>query len=165
MRRVLVSGCLGGSPVRFNATGVDVCSPIWDRWAAEGRLVSFCPELSVGLPVPRPPAEIIGGVAAEVLDGDGRVREVTGRDVTDLFRVAARRAVDRARAAGVVLAVLVDRSPTCGTSQVHDGSFTGRTIPGRGLAAELLVRAGIPVFHQGQLTQAAALLDGLDRDG
>ena len=62
MKKVFVSGCLNGPAIRFNRTSVDVESEIWDRWEAEGRLVSFCAELAVGFPVPRPPAEIVGGV-------------------------------------------------------------------------------------------------------
>ncbi len=159
MRKVLVSGCLQGRALRYDATGVAVSSPIWDRWVAEGRLVRFCPEVAVGFGVPRPPAEIVGGTAADVLAGAAEVREDGGADVTALFRLAARRAVERAVEAGAVLAVLVDGSPTCGSSVVYDGSFTGRTVPGRGVAAEELLRHGIPVFHQGQLEQAAALLE------
>ncbi|MFI6760889.1 DUF523 domain-containing protein [Micromonospora sp. NPDC050417] len=65
--------------------------------------------------------------------------------------------------AGVALAVLVDGSPTCGSSVIYDGSFTGRTVPGRGVAAEELLRHGIPVFHEGQLHQAAAFLSELEQ--
>jgi uncharacterized protein YbbK (DUF523 family) len=162
MLKVLVSGCLGGAAIRFNETGVPVSSPIWQQWAAEGRLVSLCPELAVGFPVPRPPAEIVGGSAADVLDGRARVREVSGRDVTELFRTAARRAVDRAVHAAVGLAVLVDGSPTCGSTYVHDGTFTGVTVAGRGVAAEALRRHGIPVFHHRELEKAAALLAKLE---
>ena len=63
MGRVLVSGCLNGRPIRYNATGVDVESEIWDRWEQEGRLVHFCPELAAGFSVPRPPAETAARVA------------------------------------------------------------------------------------------------------
>jgi uncharacterized protein YbbK (DUF523 family) len=160
--KVLVSGCLGTAAIRFNETSVPVAAPIWSRWSSEGRLVHFCPELAVGFPVPRPAAEIVGGTAADVLDGSASVREVRGRDVTELFRVAARRTLDRAREAGVALAVLVDGSPTCGSSYVYDGSFSGRTVPGRGVAAEELRRHGIPVFHQTELEAAAALLAKLE---
>jgi uncharacterized protein YbbK (DUF523 family) len=118
--------------------------------------------LAVGFPVPRPAAEIVGGTAAGVLDGDSYVREVSGRDVSELFRLAARRALDRAREARVALAVLVDGSPTCGSGYVYDGSFSGRTVPGRGVAAEQLLRHGIPVFHQTELEAAAALLADLE---
>jgi uncharacterized protein YbbK (DUF523 family) len=163
MLKVLVSGCLGGTAIRFNQTGVAVDSPIWHRWSAEGRLVSFCPELAVGFPVPRPPAEIIGGTAADVLDGGAQVREVSGRDVTELFRAAAERALQRAIDAGVGLAVLVDGSPTCGSSFVHDGSFSGITVPGRGVATEVLLRHGIPVFHQHEWEKAAEELAARER--
>jgi uncharacterized protein YbbK (DUF523 family) len=158
MLKVLVSGCLGGAAIRFNETSVPVSSPIWRKWAAEGRLVSFCPELAVGFPVPRPPAEIVGGSAADVLDSGAWVREVSGRDVTELFRAASRRALHRAIDADVALAVLVDGSPTCGSSYVHDGTFSGVTVPGRGVAAEALRRYGIPVFAHHELEQAAAAL-------
>jgi len=162
MLRVLVSGCLGGAAIRFNETGVLIDSPIWRQWRAEGRLVPFCPELAVGFPVPRPPAEIVDGTAAEVIDGRGRVLEASGRDVTELFRAAAHRAVQRALDAHVALAVLVDGSPTCGSTYVHDGTFSGVAMPGRGVAAEALQRHGIPVFAQHQLEQAAAALAELE---
>lgn len=160
-----MSGCLGGAAIRFNETGVPVDSAIWRQWAAQGRLVSLCPELAVGFPVPRPPAEIVGGSAADVLDGHAEVRESTGRDVTDLFRTAARRAVDRAVQAGVRIAVLVDGSPTCGSTYVHDGTFAGVPVPGRGVATEALRRHGIPVFHHRELDRAAAALADLEAGG
>jgi uncharacterized protein YbbK (DUF523 family) len=165
MRRILVSGCLGGRPIRFDGTAVEVASAIWDRWVAQGRLVHVCPELAVGFPVPRLPAEIVGGTATAVLRGNAQVREVAGNDVTELFREAAREAVARAQAADVALAVLVDGSPTCGSTYVHDGLFAGGTVPGRGLAAELLVRSGVPVFNQTQLEAADALLAQIEAAG
>jgi uncharacterized protein YbbK (DUF523 family) len=116
----------------------------------------------VGFPVPRPPAEIVDGTAADVFDGNGRVQEAPGRDVTELFRDAAHRAVQRAIDAHVALAVLVDGSPTCGSSYVYDGTFSGVTMPGRGVAAEALHRHRIPVFHQHQLEQAAEALAELE---
>ncbi|MEU7909300.1 DUF523 domain-containing protein [Actinoplanes sp. NPDC049118] len=163
MLKVLVSGCLGGVPIRFNGTGVQASSPIWRQWAAEGRLVALCPELAVGFPVPRPPAEIVGGSAADVLDGRARVHELPGRDVTELFQAAAQRAVDRAMQAGVGIAVLVDGSPTCGSTYVHDGTFAGVTVAGRGVVAEALHRHGIPVFPHHDLGRAAATLADLER--
>ncbi|WP_327043069.1 DUF523 domain-containing protein [Micromonospora ureilytica] len=163
MLRVLVSGCLGGAAIRFNETGVLVDSPIWRQWRTEGRLVPFCPELAVGFPVPRPAAEIVDGAAADVFDGHGRVLEASGRDVTELFRAAAHRAVQRAIDAHVALAVMVDGSPTCGSSYIYDGTFSGVTMPGRGVAAEALHHHGIPVFPHHQLEQAAAALAELER--
>lgn len=154
MRKILVSGCLNGRPIRFNETNVEVESAIWDRWTNEGRLVAFCPELAAGFPVPRPPAEIVGSVASVVLRGRGAVVEDDGTDVTGQFVAGAQLAVERAVASGCVAAVLTDGSPSCGTTYVYDGSFTGGTIPGMGVTAQLLSDRGLAVFAESQLEEA-----------
>ena len=154
MRRILVSGCLNGPPIRFNQTNVEVVSPIWDRWADEGRLVPFCAEISAGFPIPRPPAEIRGGDGATVRSGTGTVFEDTGADVTEQFLAGAHLAVAEAIRNGCVAAVLTDGSPSCGSTYTYDGSFTGGTINGTGVVAQLLIDNGIQVFPETQLEQA-----------
>lgn len=161
MHRILVSGCLNGPPIRFNASGVTFESGIWDRWVAEGRLVAFCPELAVGFGVPRAPAEIIGSSAVLVLQGRGRVEEDNGTDVTDQFVEGARLAVQRAKLEGCVMAVLTDGSPSCGTTYTYDGSFTGTTVPGMGVTAQLLADQGLRVFNEDQLEEADRYLRSL----
>jgi len=151
MRKILVSGCINGGAIRYNATGVEFESPIWDRWVAEGRLVWFCPEVDAGMATPRPPAETIGGDGAAVLAGTARVLEDTGDDVTDIFVKGARLALARARADGCVAAVLTDGSPSCGSTYVYDGTFKGGTYPGMGVTAQLLSDNGIAVFPENQL--------------
>src|SRR5690625_4900898 len=64
VRRVLVSSCLLGGRVRFDGRAKTVDDAIVDRWRAERRIVAHCPEVSGGLPVPRPPAEIEPGAGA-----------------------------------------------------------------------------------------------------
>lgn len=162
IKKVFVSGCLNGPAIRFNRTSVDVESEIWDRWEAEGRLVSFCAELAVGFPVPRPPAEIVGGEGSNVLAGAATVKEDTGRDVTELFVSGAEMAVARALATGCAVALLTDGSPTCGTTYIYDGSFGGGTKAGMGVAAEALVRNGIAVFPEDQIQEADEYLRSLD---
>ena len=160
MRRILVSGCLNGPPIRYNQTYVEVVSPIWDRWAAEGRLVPFCAEIAAGFPIPRPPAEIRGGDGANVRSGTGTVFEDTGADVTERFLTGAHMAVAKAVKNGCVAAVLTDGSPSCGSTYTYDGSFTGGTINGTGVVAQLLVDNGIRVFAETQLEQADQFLRG-----
>lgn len=152
--KVLVSGCINGPAIRFNQTNVVVESPVWDRWVAEGRIVSFCAELSAGFAVPRPPAEILGGDASTVMCGIGAVVEDTGRDVTDLFMQGARNAVAHAVQNGCIAAVLTDGSPSCGSTYIYDGSFTGGTKSGMGIVGQLLKDNGIPVFSEDQLDEA-----------
>lgn len=161
MKRILVSGCLNGRPIRFNSTNVSVESEIWDRWESEGRLVPFCPELAAGFPVPRAPAEIVGSTASLVLQGRGSVKEDNGTEVTSMFVDGAELAVQRAVAEGCVIAVLTDGSPSCGTTYVFDGSFTGGTLPGMGVAAQLLQDHGVRVFPEDQIDEADRYLRSL----
>ena len=152
--KVLVSGCLNGPGIRFNGTNVEVESPIWDRWAAEGRLVPFCAELSAGFVVPRPPAEILGGDGTAVICGVGTVVEDTGEDVTDMFMEGAQNAVAHALEHGCVAAVLTDGSPSCGSTYIYNGSFSGGIREGAGVVAQLLIDNGIRVFSEDQLEDA-----------
>lgn len=165
MAKVIVSGCLNGPPIRFNRSNVDVTSDIWDRWAAEGRLVPFCAELAAGMAVPRPPAETVGGDGGAVIAGEARVLENDGNDVTGLFVDGARKAVRRARERGCVAAVLVDGSPSCGSSYVYDGSFTGATTDGMGVTARMLADAGIAVFSEHQIAAADAFVRSVEAAG
>jgi len=58
MHRILVSACLLGQAVRYNATDKRCDDRVLRRWLAEGRVVAVCPEVAGGLSVPQPPAEI-----------------------------------------------------------------------------------------------------------
>lgn len=160
--KVLVSGCINGAPIRFNQTNVRVESAIWDRWLVEGRAVAFCAELAAGFPVPRRPAEVVGGSADDVFGNRARVLEDDGNDVTDQFVLGAELALERALEEGCVVAVLTDGSPSCGSSYVYDGSFGGGTHPGRGVVAQLLVDHGIPVFSESELAEADQILRHAD---
>ncbi len=163
MRKILVSGCLNGRPIRFNSTNVSVESEIWDRWESEGRLVSFCPELAAGFAVPRAPAEIVGSTASVVLQDQGRVEEDNGTDVTDMFVDGAKLAAQQAMAEGCVIAVLTDGSPSCGTTYTYDGTFTGGTVAGMGVMAQLLSDQGLRVFPEDQIDQADRYLSSLSQ--
>ena len=46
---------------------------------------------------------------------------------------------------GCRFAVLKENSPSCGCGCIYDGTFTGRKIPGMGIAAGLLTNHGITV--------------------
>ncbi len=162
MIRILVSACLLGEKVRYDGNDATAASSVLAKWNAEGRLVSFCPEVAGGLGVPRPAAEIQGSGGDAVLDGTGRVLTVTGADVTDRFVEGARQAVAAARLNDVRLAVLKDGSPSCGTSFIYDGSFTRTRRDAHGVTSTLLEREGIRVFSDRQLEEAAEYLAELE---
>jgi uncharacterized protein YbbK (DUF523 family) len=163
MIKVLVSACLLGERVRYHGGDASCSNEILDRWKGEGRLVSVCPEVAGGLPVPRPPAEIAGGDGHAVLTGEGCVGDGTGADVTEAFLRGARATLDAAIAGGARLAVFKDGSPSCASTYIHDGTFRGQRCRGQGVTTAMLVEAGIPVFNESQLGDAAAYLQDLEK--
>ena len=54
---------------------------------------------------------------------------------------------------GCKLAILKERSPSCGCGWIYDGSFTGQLVDGDGVTAELLRGNGITVFGESQVKQ------------
>ncbi|CAN7193678.1 DUF523 domain-containing protein [Rhizobium rhizogenes] len=150
--KILVSACLMGHAVRYDGRAKPLLHPAIDRWREEGRLVTMCPEMSAGMVVPRPPAEIaVGATGEDVLAGTARVMEISGGDVTDGFRQAAENALALARETGCRYALLIDGSPSCGSSFIYDGTFSGGRHPGDGVTAALLKRAGIEVYSDREI--------------
>ncbi|WP_405140864.1 DUF523 domain-containing protein [Sphaerisporangium sp. NBC_01403] len=163
MERILVSACLMGRPVRFDGRAKTVDDALLAGWRAEGRLVPFCPEVEGGLPVPRPPAEIEGGVGgAAVLAGAARILTPDGSDVTRHFLSGAYSALALARSMGIRIALLKDGSPSCGSLRIHDGTFRGRVTPGAGVTAALLESDGIRVYGEDRIAEAAEYLGELE---
>jgi uncharacterized protein YbbK (DUF523 family) len=140
---LLVSACLAGQCCRYD--GKEKGYPPLKDLVARGAAVPFCPEVAGGLSTPRPPAEIQGGDGADVLAGRARVVNREGKDVTAAYLAGARAGVELARRLEVRQAILKERSPACGVKVVHDGSFSGRLRPGRGVLAAALAGAGIAV--------------------
>lgn len=139
---ILVSACLLGTPCRYDGTGK--LEPALERLRAQSHtLVPVCPEVLGGLPTPRPPAE---------RQPDGRVVTWEGADVTAEYRAGAERALELARAHGCTLAMLKERSPSCGRGQIYDGTFSRTLIPGSGVTAQLLEEHGISVYGESQLS-------------
>lgn len=141
---VLVSACLAGRACRFDGTGAyeDAVAAL----VAEGRAVLVCPEVDGGLGTPRPAAEIQGGDGADVVAGRARVVTGDGIDVTDAYLAGAERALAVARETGATTAILKARSPSCGTGQIYDGTFSGTLEAGDGVTAALLKAEGIEVW-------------------
>lgn len=163
MQFILVSACLLGEQVRYNGSDKLCDHAIMQRWLREGRVVSFCPEVAGGLSVPRPPAEIINGAGGlSVLAVIAAVVDSTARDVSIQFRAGAHLALERARAMGIRAAVLKEGSPSCGTSFIYDGTFTGTRVSSLGVTAAPLQQAGVKVFSEAQLAEADSVLMDLE---
>ena len=132
--KIAVSACLLGKNCKYNGgnnRSEKILAFLRERGA---EAIPVCPEVLGGLPTPRVPAEIAGGV---VTNREGAV-------VDAQFRHGAEEALRIVRESGAKLVILQSRSPSCGAKQIYDGTFTGTLVPGRGVFAELLAEAGIP---------------------
>jgi uncharacterized protein YbbK (DUF523 family) len=163
MEKILISSCLLGEPVRYDGRGAKIESSIIERWIGEGRMIPVCPELTAGLGVPRPPAEIIGANGYAVLDGFGAVLDARGNDLTRHLVRGAYDVLQFAQSIGIRLAVLKDGSPSCGRTFIHNGQFKGLKKRGEvGVTAALLQRHGISVFSEYQIAEAETRLIELE---
>jgi uncharacterized protein YbbK (DUF523 family) len=140
------SACLCGVACRYDARANTVAD-IEELWRA-GRAVAVCPEVLGGLPTPRTPSEIRGGDGAAVWAGCARVVSKKGDDVTEQFKMGAIAALEQITAAKIGKVVLKERSPSCGSVAIYDGSFTGAKVPGRGVAAAYFIDHGIEVMSE-----------------
>ena len=133
---ILVSACLIGLNTRYAGDSNSV------KWitglAAQHTLIPVCPEQLGGLPTPRVPCERI----------NGKVMNRDGADCTREFTAGAEMALRVAQLNGCRVAILKQRSPSCGSGIIYDGTFSGRKIPGDGVAAEMLKANGISVFSE-----------------
>lgn len=145
----VISACLIGCECRYDQKSCHTDKGEQLLRAGEG--IPVCPEQLGGLPTPRPPAEIIGGDGFDVLDGRARIIDNQGNDVTASFLAGARQALKVAQAAGVTSAILKENSPSCGSSFIYDGTFSGKKVPGTGLTAALFQRNGITVLSEKDL--------------
>ena len=142
--KILVSACLLGRDCKYSG-GNNHSQALLD-WldAHDLEPVAVCPEVQGGLGTPRPPAE---------RQGD-RVVNREGRDVTTQYVRGAEIALETARREGCRIAILKAKSPSCGTGQIYDGSFTGTLVPGDGVASRLLQDSGIRVYSEKNFTEA-----------
>jgi len=60
----------------------------------------------------------------------------------------AKLAVIAAQTQGAQFALLKARSPSCSPDCIYDGTFSGRLVPGRGIAAQALADVGIELFSE-----------------
>ncbi len=136
---ILVSGCLLGICCRYD--GIGKPSEELAEHMKEYNFIPVCPEQLGGLTTPRLPAEKI----------DGKVILKDGRDVTEEFTRGALETLKIALMYDCKLAILKERSPSCGFGKVYDGTFTGNIIDGNGITAQVLSENGIKVIGESKI--------------
>lgn len=142
-KRILVIACLLGVCCRYDGRG-NPSAQVLDLLKRDDlELIPVCPEQLGGLPTPRLPSERV----------EDRIINRAGEDVTDQFQRGAAEALRLARSYGCDVAVLKERSPSCGCGRIYDGSFTGTLTEGNGVTTELLLSAGIQVVGESRIEQ------------
>jgi len=136
---ILCSACLLGIKCRYDGKSKPNKKVI--KLARKGVLIPVCPEQLGGLSTPREPAE----------QRKGRVITKSGKDVTKNFKKGAKEVLKLAKLLGIEEAILKQRSPSCGSGQIYDGTFSGNIIKGDGITASLLKRNRIKVISEEDL--------------
>lgn len=148
---ILVSSCLLGNPVRFD--GQSKPCNLLVKYKDCGCFLPICPETAGKLTIPRPPAEIQQGNGHDVWHNEACVQNKEGLDVTKSFKNGALAYEKLLRQGHISALILKERSPSCGVHFIYDGSFTGTTITGQGVAAAFFSQFNIPVYSEEDLDE------------
>ena len=144
MENILVSACLLGVACRYDGKRKpnEAVIALKEKYS----LIPVCPEIMGGLPTPRLPSEIRGET----------VIMENGEDVTDKYSRGAEETLRLARLFGCGKAVLKEKSPSCGSGRIYDGTFSKTLTEGNGVTAGMLLANGIRVAGE---TEIDALSD------
>lgn len=128
---IAVSACLLGENCKYNG-GNNYNQKVID-FVKDHQVIPVCPEVLGGLTVPRCKSEIVNGI----------VTNTEGAIVHKEFCLGADLALQKILENKVELVILQSRSPSCGSKEIYDGTFSGRLISGKGIFARMLADAGI----------------------
>lgn len=143
MKKILVSSCLCGEKCKYN--GGNNYNIQVEAYYKDKEVIKVCPEVLGGLPIPRHPAEIVGGTAQDVLNGKAKILNNQGEDVTEAFLKGAQTVLKIAKDYGIRQAILKAKSPSCGRGKVYNGNFEGVLVEGNGITSQLLLEEGIEI--------------------
>lgn len=149
--RIGISACVLGQEVRYNG-GHKLDRFVRDTLGQYVEFVPVCPEVEIGLGVPRETLRLEGGSGQE--QGLRLVAPKSGLNHTAPMQRYARRRVAELAQLHLCGFILKKDSPSCGMERVR--VYGDKGIPtrnGRGLFAQVLIDAlpGLPVEEEGRL--------------
>lgn len=154
--RIGISGCLLGQNVRYDGTH-KLNAAIVECLGPRVEFVAICPEVAIGLGIPRPPIQLV--------DVSGEVRALGVQD-SSLDPTQRLREYGQLIAGQVVAGQLTDisgfifkaRSPSCGVSSVkifRDEEIVSETGTGLFAAEILKAHPTLPIAQETDLEDAA----------
>ncbi len=138
--KILVSSCLLGNNVKYNG-GNNYC-PLIEKVKEQFDIITVCPEVSGGLPIPRFPSEI---------QSNNKVVNNQSTDVTKEYQKGANIALELCKKHNIKIAILKEKSPSCGTHFIYNGDFDGTVIEGQGITTNLLIKNDIKVYSENEI--------------
>jgi len=149
-KAILVSACLLGLNTRYSGVSKDNARVV--RYLQQTGLIPIpvCPEQLGGLPTPRPASDFHQGTGRDILQGEKRIFNQNGNDVTEPFVRGAREVLKIAGLAGCTAAILKERSPSCGVNWIY---CQGQLAPGSGVTTTLLRDHQLHIFSEEELPE------------
>ena len=135
----LCSACLLGVKCRYDGKGKPHKAIL--RLFKRETLIPVCPEELGGLSTPRNPSERNGK----------KVIMKPAKDVTQNFKKGAEEVLKIAEKLKIKKVIFKQRSASCGSGRIYDGTFSGKIIKGDGVATELLKKHGIKVISEDEI--------------
>ncbi len=129
-----ISKCLCGHNCKYNG-GNNLNNKLKDL-ENNNEVITICPEIFGGLPIPRIPFELINGKAINK----------EGLDITKEVLEGCNKALKLILDNNIDLVILKENSPTCGVNYIYDGTFTHTKIKGCGLLTQMLKENNIKVI-------------------
>ena len=148
--KLAVSSCLLGKKVRYNGDAAEF-RPLNRIWSEHLELIGVCPEVGIGMGVPRPTIRLVKGEERISL-----IDPKNGHDYTDQMLEYAEVQSDFLVASGISGFVFKKDSPSCGLERVkvYRGDNPQAVRDGTGLFAKVFTTLypHIPVIEEGRLT-------------
>jgi uncharacterized protein YbbK (DUF523 family) len=145
---IVISRCIDFDSCRYN--GKVIRASLREHLEPLVDLHPICPELEIGLGVPRDPVTLLRGGE----EGIRMVQPSTGRDLTDLMNAFAQRFLDSLDAVDGF--ILKSRSPSCAVRD-HEGG------PGLFTARVMERFPGVPIEDEARLADEGVRRSFLDQ--
>ena len=71
----------------------------------------------------------------------------------DAFNKGAKQVLNIVKYLNIKKALLKEKSPSCGKSEIYDGTFTNNTIKGSGITATALEMAGVTLYNEFEIEE------------
>ena len=139
---ILVSSCLLGLCCRYD--GKEKVDERVLTYLKGKNYLPICPEQMGGLPTPRKPAEIVSLEPLKITTEDHI-------DVTEAFEKGVSEVMKLIKLHDIDLAILKSKSPSCGSREVYDGTFSRNLIKGAGILSLSMTKNNIKTINENDL--------------